>query len=105
MNVENRLRIRVDHWPAENPHETGEADEPDITRLELTHQRAIVFVARRPASMTDDDRLDAGGTCTLETQCIRLVRDDHRNRGIQTATGDGVDQRLQIRAATGNQHA
>ena len=51
---------RLDERRADASHEPGQAHQLDLARAQLVDERAVVVVARRPAAVIDDDRLDAG---------------------------------------------
>ena len=62
-------------------HEPGEADEADVARAQLAHERAIVVVAGRPASMTQMHSVSIPGVAgPLEPGGILHVRDDDGDR-------------------------
>ena len=74
------------------------------SRAASSRKRAIVFVARAHPRWLDDDRLDPAAPRTFETR--RVGRFEITTRSSRRgAVPDRVDQRLQIGAAAGNQHA
>src|ERR1700704_4287042 len=105
MNVENRIWEFVDKRRTDEPHESGKADEADISRAQLPHQRAIVVVARRPGAMREADGLDAGRPRSIQARGTFAVRDDDRNRRLEATARDRVDQRLKITSASRDEDA
>ena len=55
--------------------------------------------------MRETNRLDAGRARTIQSSGILAVRNDDRNRRVQSAAGNRVDQRLEIAAAAGDENA
>ena len=105
VDVEDGVRKRVEERRADKPHVAGQADEPDVARLQLARQRPIVLVARPASAMVDAERLDAGLPRALEPRRVRAVRDDDGNRRVEAAVANGVDERLKVAAAPRDQDA
>ena len=99
MDVENRIRELFDERGTDEPHESRKADEADVSRAQLPHQRAIVVVARRPAAMGEVDGLDAGRPRSIQARGIFTVGDDDHDRGIEAPVRDRIDECLKIAAA------
>jgi hypothetical protein len=55
--------------------------------------------------MIEHERFDAGSARPLESRRECLVRDDYGYCSTQRASRGGVDQRLEVAAATGDQDA
>ena len=100
MNVQNRVRKGVEQRRADDAHKSGETDKLDAPRGELAHQRPVEILALRPAAMADDDGFDTGLPGAVESSCRRIIRDDDGDRRPEPAVTDGIDQRLQVAAAT-----
>ena len=94
MDVKDRVRKRIDHWPPHQSHESGQAHESDVPRLQLMHQLAVEVVAFGPPAVTHRDGLDAGVPGEVERSCVRPVRDDHCDRRVQLPSGNGINVRL-----------
>src|SRR6188508_1263725 len=54
--------------------------------------------------MAQTDGFDPRAPCAIETASILTIGDHNRDDGVETPIRDRVDQRLQIAAATGDQH-
>jgi hypothetical protein len=50
--------------------------------------------------MTDCDRFDSGTSSSFEPLDSVAVRDHNSNRCVESSVCDGIDQRLQIAAAS-----
>ncbi len=85
----------------EQPHETGEADEPDA----VAAQQGVGRGGKgRAVTLGHDFRRDAGRRRPFETRCIGPVADHDPDLGGIARIGAGLDQGLQIRPATGDQY-
>jgi hypothetical protein len=104
VDVHDPIGKRLEQRRADQPHEAGETDERDVSRAQLARERAIVVVARGKVARQHDERLDTGGLRACESGRLSAIRDDHGDLGVESSIGDGVADRLQIRAAPGNQH-
>lgn len=104
MDVQNLVGERVDQPSTYEAHESGQTHQPNITRLQLSRESLIVVVTRGERTMREHDCFDARGTRAREALRIRAVRDDDGDAGLETALRDGVDERLQIAAAAGNEN-
>ena len=100
-----RFGKRRDEAGTDPAHESCQADDVDRVRAQLVDERAVVVVARGPAAMIEDGRLDAGLAGAIEAAGAGDVRDDDGNRGVEPSVGDGVDERLQVAAAARDQDA
>jgi len=105
MDVEDTVRERVDELRSDETHEPGEAHEPDIARPQLRRKRMVVIISRREGTMREHERFDSCRTRALETHSIIAVRYDDHDRSSESPLCNCVDQRLQIAAAAGDQHA
>ena len=105
MDVENRVRERFNERRTNKPHESGKADQGNIARAQLPHQRAIVVVSRRPRAMGKADGFDSGRSRSTQPRGIFTVRDDDRDRGIEPAVRNRVDECLKIASASGDEDA
>src|SRR5689334_16662137 len=105
MDIQDTVRERVDELRAHQTHESGEAHEPDVARLQLRRERMVVIIARSERTMREHQRFDSCRTRPLETAGVIAVRYDHHDRGGESPVYDRVNQRLQIAATAGDQHA
>ena len=80
----------------EEAHESCEADERDVARLEIAHEDRLERLACRVVAMGDGERVESRGACALETLRVRAVGDDHGDFGPQPPVRSRVDQRLEI---------
>src|SRR5687767_2645707 len=94
MNVENRVWKSFQKRRTDEPHIACEADEADLALFQLTHDRAIVFVARRPFSVIENNRLDSRAASSIEASRIRAIRNDDRDRRVECSIAGRLDQRL-----------
>ena len=104
MDVENRLRKGFKEGRAEQTHEPRKTHQRDVARANLGHERVFERLARGIVAMTDGHRLDPRGARASESRCVAAVRDHYGDLGAQPSVRDRVDQRLQIAAASGDQH-
>jgi hypothetical protein len=105
VDVHDCVGERRDEPGAYTSHEPRQADHVHVVRAELVHQRAIVVVARRPPAMVEDGGLDAGQAGAIEPAGPGHVRDHDGDRRLEAAVRHGVDERLEIAAAAGDQDA
>jgi hypothetical protein len=90
---------------AHEPHEARKAYHADVARTQRLDELAIEVVARLEGAVADVQRLDARLPRAVEAVRLRTVRDDDGNRGVERAVADGVDDRLQVAAATRDEDA
>jgi hypothetical protein len=105
MDVEDRIRKRVEERRADDAHITGQAHQTDIACAQLARQRLVVVDPGRPAAMADADRLDPRRARALERAGAFDIRDHDGNRRVEASVCDRVDERLQVAAAPGDEHA
>jgi hypothetical protein len=55
--------------------------------------------------VTQEQGLLTGVARALQTRRIRAIRNDDGDGGVEAARADGVDDRLKVAAAAGNQYA
>ena len=103
VDVQNAVREGLDQRGTHQAHETGQADQIDASGAEQIDQRAVVGVAVRIVARVEVDRLDARVTCAAEARGVVAVGDHHGNRRVEPAVTNGVDDRLHVRAAAGDQ--
>ena len=99
VDVENAIRERVDEHRAQQPHESGKADERDAAVVQFGDERAIVIFTRRVRLVAEHERLDAGGDRVIETGRIGAIRNHDGDRCIEPPALNRVDDRLEVRAA------
>jgi hypothetical protein len=97
------VTIGVQQRRADDAHESCETDEIDVACPELTDHRMIEGVASGKRPVTDAQRLETCASRALQTRRVLTVRDDDGDRGVQRSVIDGVDQRLQVGAAAGDE--
>ena len=100
VDVENGVRKRLEKRCSDEPHETGETHERDVTREELARQRTVEGLAARKRPVIDDQCVDAGRARAIEAAGIRAIRDDGGDPRGQPRFIDGVDEGLEIAAST-----
>lgn len=105
MNVEDRIRERINERCTHESHESGKADQTNLARTELPRQRTIVVISRRPRAMGEANSLDPGRPRSIQTRGIFTVGDDDRDRGIEPAVRDRVDECLKIASASRDENA
>ena len=103
MNVDDRLRKSVQEHFREQPHEPGEADQPDVSRLQLSRELEVVGLTRgKPlrVGVIEHHGLKAGLARPRQAGGSRPVGNDDGNLCIQLFRCDRVDDRLEIAAAS-----
>src|SRR5258706_1352478 len=105
MDVENGIREFFDERRTDEPHESGKADEADVWRAQLTHERVIVVVAGRPGAMGEADGLDSGRPRSIQPRSTFSVGNDDRDRSVEAALRDRVDECLKIASASRDEDA
>ena len=106
VDVEHRVRKRVEQPRADQAHEAGEADERRRARSSSScASRASKSSRLANWRWSDDQRLDAGVAGEVEPAGLGAVRDDDGDARVEVAARDRGDQRLKIAAAAGDQHA
>ena len=104
MDVQDPIGKGVEQRRADQPHEAGETDQPDVVRLQRLRQRLIVGVTRaRGRAAAPSCASMPASRARSRPAASGTIRDHHRDRGIERAPGDGVDDRLKVAAAPGNQ--
>ena len=98
MDVQDAAGERADEPAREDPHEAGEADEPDAVLVEHPGEGHVVRGAVTEVLRVEPDGGDAAGPRARERRRLLLVPngDDHAR---------GVEERLEIRAAPRDEHA
>jgi hypothetical protein len=81
---------------ADQAHETREADQPDVSRLQQIDDRAVVRDPVWMVSSVETERLDAGFARTQQAGRVRTIRNDDGNSRIELSGFDRVDDRLQV---------
>ena len=52
--------------------------------------------------MRQDQRLNAGALCALESLRVRAIGNDEAYLRVEAAVGNGIDDRLKVAAAAGD---
>src|SRR5438067_746375 len=102
MYVDDAVVPSLDKADIENAHITGEYYQLDAVP---TQRRVGCAGEGLTARMRDGMVHDSGAGGAFEPDGIRPIADDERDLRRIGGVGGGIDQRLQIRAAAGNQHA
>ena len=105
MDVEHGVGKRVEQPRADQAHEAGEADQADLAVAQLLRKPRVEIVAGSEVAMADDERFDARAAREVEPTGIGAVRDDDDDARVELAALDRGDERLEIAAAAGNEHA
>ena len=106
VDVQDGVRKRLEERRADQPHVAGQADEPDIARLQLARQRAIV--ARRATAIRDGRcRRVSMPACRARSSPAASARFEMTTAIVASRRPSriGVDERLEIAAAARDQHA
>ena len=104
MDIQDALRKRLEDRLADEPHVAGKADERHLAREQKIRHRPIVGIAIGVIARVDVNGLDAGIARALQSGRVSAIGDHDRNRRVDAAGGDGVDDRLEIAAAAGDQN-
>jgi hypothetical protein len=104
MNVEDAIGKGVEQRAPDEPHETGQAHQVHLPLLERRGERPVVGLAPGEAARKQAGCLEAGLVRPGQAGRRGPVGDDQRDRGIETPGRDGVDDRLQVRSTSRNEH-
>src|SRR5262249_31314562 len=85
-------------------HEPCEAHNPDVVRAQDPHELAIVSVAIVKGSRADMQRFDAGFPRPRQPRRVGAIGHDDGHGGVQRSRSRGVDDRVQIGSAAGNEN-
>ena len=105
MDVEDAIRKRVEQWPSHQPHEASQTDQTDLMLAKHFDDGGIVGMTVGMIARIEMDGFDAGMTRPRESRRVGAVGNDDGDRGIEATILDGIDDRLQIRAAAGYENA
>ena len=105
MHVQNGIRKCVDEARTQETHEARKAHERHAASFERVRDCLIERLAIRKRTMRQDQRLDARALRALEPLRVCAVGDDEAYCRVEAAVSDGVDDRLKVAAAAGNQDA
>ena len=105
VDVDDGVGERLEQRRPYQAHEAGQADNAHPALAKGGDERTLVVVASRPATMADVERLDACGSRFFQTGGVLTIGDDDGDRSVEAPADRGVDQCLQVAAATGNQYA
>ena len=103
VDIQNPVREGLDQRGAHQTHVARQADQIDGSCAEQSGERLVVGVAVGILAWVDVDRLDARVTRATEPGGVGAVGDHHGNPGVEPAVPDGVDDRLQVRTAAGDE--
>jgi hypothetical protein len=98
-------RERVEQHVRHDAHEAREDDVVHVVADEHLDDGRVEVLAVSVAAMVDDDRRDLLRLGALEAAGGRDVRDDDADLRVELARGDGVEDRLEVRAAAREEHA
>src|SRR5437016_666025 len=102
MNVQDAKG--VEKRPADATHESGETYQIDVMIAKDVDDRAVVGVTIGVVAGVQESRIDARLPRARQSHRLRLVRDDDGDGCVEAALVDGVDDRLEIAAAAGDQN-
>jgi hypothetical protein len=105
MDVEDAVWKRLEHRAADEPHESGEAYEADVPVAQLAGERPIEIVARRESAMADVERLYSRRASPIEARGVRAIRDYDSDLCVETTVSNGSEDRLEVAAPSGDEHA
>ena len=105
MDVDESIVPVIHEGWRQNAHEAGGTDEGGTGGFEGAGQFEFKAGSILEIFMIDDGRIDAGGAGAVEARGARDIRNDHSHLSGKRAIGARVDERLEIRAAPGNQYA
>ena len=103
VDVEDGVWKGVEQRRPDEPHEAGQAHEPDTAVQQRHRDRAVERITRGERAVIEDDRLDAASLGPGQAGRPGAVRDHDGDPGPELAAGDGVDERLKVAAPAGNQ--
>src|SRR5690348_10946600 len=104
MDIEDAMLERLEERCADQTHESREAYETNVTCAQNPDELAVVAVAIGEIARADVQRLDAGFARAREPGGIGAIGDDDRNGGVERTRSRGVDDRLQIGSAAGDEN-
>ncbi len=104
MDVHRAPRERAHVRRREDPHPSRVTDEADLARLELLHQRGVVALAVRVVLRIHPERLDARGARAVQRRRALAIADDDDHARGKFRRARRVEQRLQIRSASGGEN-
>jgi hypothetical protein len=103
MDIDHAVAPGGDEARRQQPHEAGEADELGARRLERAVEGAVELGARGVVAMRHDRGADAGGRGAGEAGRRGLIRQHQHDLGRRIGRAAGLDQRLHVAAAAGDQ--
>ena len=105
VDVQDAVGKRVHERRAEQPHETGQADQLHVARAQVVDQDGFVGLAGGPALVVAHDRLDAGQSRALEAERVGAIRDDDGEARVEPSVADGVDDGLEVGPPARDEHS
>ena len=105
MNVQYGVREFVEQrWP-DQPHEPRQADERHSVPTESGRKCGVVLVARAIRTVVEYKRRNGCGFGAEKSARIRPVGDYDGDASLESATLHGIDERLQVASASGDEYA
>ena len=101
MDVEDAIRKRVEQRPSHQSHEASQTDQTDLMLAKHLDDGGIVGMTVRVIARIEMDGCDAGVTRSRQSRRVGAVGNNDGDRGVEATILDGIDDRLQIRAAAG----
>src|SRR2546425_10203600 len=95
----------ADEHRSQEAHETGQADEADVVALERLRQHGLIGGPGAVVLRVQEERGHTGRRRALEGAGILTVGSDDDDARRIAEPGAGLQQRLEIRAATGGEDA
>ncbi len=105
VQVDDRVRKGFEYLTAEQPHVAGHHDELDAVGLERLPDRVVVRARVAVARRIEMDGRDCGLPGAFDAVRGLLIGDDHRHARVDRSARAGVDDRLQVGAASRDEHA
>lgn len=104
MDVQDRIRKRMQEGRSHDSVEAGECDDVDAGAAKLIDDAAIECRSIRLTPVIDHDGGDAPFATPSEGGCRGTIRYDESDRGFQAAVGDGIGDGSQIGSPSGHQN-
>jgi hypothetical protein len=92
-----------DEHRGQDTHESGEYHQVHAVVCQAVNQRLVEGFPAVVFAVIDATGGDAGVGRALQPRRLRVIADDDTDAGIQLAAGAGVDKRLHIGSAAGNE--
>ena len=99
------MRIRFGNASAaDQPHVAGQTHEFDVAFAKDPDDGGVIGIAVQVGLRRNIGGFDTRIPRSVQTCCVRPIRNDHGERRVQPVFGNGIDDGLEITAAPGNQN-